>query len=230
MNKPITLLSIFIWSALITFCYASPLKIEISLNEHSPQIQFYKDSSFLALSTKIINISHNYQKISFWQCTYGASWVASSSAIVSGLESCTQNFPADHVLKPKESYSSDLIIAVSSKAKAGPMTFQMGFNLKNDWFGSRIGIESNKEMLKDVIWSNPITIEITNDMITSLHSVSDTLELKSKYEFELHGVKSQCTIDDECWCRNFNGSYFIEGKNPNTCNKETHFCAECVYK
>ena len=230
MNKSIILLSIFVWSFLTTFCYASPLKIEISLNEHSPLNQFGKDFKRLAIATKITNISDKDQKITVWLCSYGSSWVASSPAIVTGLESCEKNNPTDVILKPKESYSRDLLIAVSSKAKAGSLSFQMGFNLKNDRFGGRIGIESNKEMLTDVIWSNPITIEITHAMMTFLSPVSDTLELKSKEEFQLHGVKSQCTRDDECWCRNFNGSYFIEGKNPNTCNKETHFCTECVYK
>lgn len=230
MNKSIILLSIFAGSVLTTICYASSLKIEISLNEHSPLKQFDKDPTSLAIATKITNISDNEQKIPVWLCSYGSSWVASSPAIVTGLESCTKNFPTDVVLKPKESYSRDLMVAVSSKAKAGSLTFHMGFNLKNDWFGTRIGIGSNKETLTDVIWSNPITIEITNTMLSSLRPVSDTLELKSKEEFQLHGVKDQCTKDDECWCRNFNGSYFIEGKKPNTCDKAIHFCTECIYK
>jgi len=220
MNKSTILLSIFAWSILTTFCYASPLKIEISL----------KDPVSLILATRITNISDNDQKIPVWLCSYGSSWVASSPAIITGLESCTKNFVTEVVLKPRESYSRDLLIAVSSKAKAGSLTFQMGFNLKNDWFGTRIGIGINKEMLKDVIWSNPITIEVSNDMLKNSSSISDTLELKSKEEFQLHGVKSQCMRDDECWCRSFDGSYFIEGKQPNTCNKETHFCNECFYK
>lgn len=230
MNKRTILLSIFVWSVLTSLCFAAPLKVEISLSEHSALKQFEKNPASLTLATKITNISDNDQKIPVWLCSYGSSWVASSPAIITGLESCTKNFVTEVVLKPAESYSRDLAIRVSSKAKAGPLSFQMGFNLKNDWAGTRIGIGINKEMLTDVIWSNPITIEVSGDMLKNLMPVSDTLELKSKEEFQLHGVKSQCTRDDECWCRNFNGSYFIEGKNPGTCNKETHLCNECVYK
>ncbi len=230
MNKFVIVLSVIAWAALTTFSYASALKIEISLNEHSELKKFDKNPASLIIATKITNISSYNEKISVWLCSYGSSWVASSPAIITGLESCTKNFETEVILKPGESYKRDLYIALSSKAKIGSLTFQMGFNFKNDWFGTRIGIDSNKEMLKDVIWSNPIIIEINNAVLAYLLPVSDTLELKSKEEFQLHGVKSQCTKNDECWCRNFNGSYFIEGRKPNTCDTKTHFCAECIYK
>lgn len=230
MNKFTILLSIFAWSMLTTFCYASPLKIEISLDEHSSSKKLDINPASLTIATKITNISNDDQKIPVWICSYGWSWVASSPAIISGLEGCLKNYDEVITLKPGEEYKRDLQIAVSSKAKVGPLNFQMGFNLKNDWIGTRIGIGANKEMLADVIWSNPVTINVNYAMLTFLYTVSDTLEIKSKEEFELHGVYRQCTKDDECWCRNFNGSYFIEGKNSSTCNKETHFCKKCVYK
>ncbi len=63
------------------------------------------------------------------------------------------------LLKPGEFDSGELDMAVSSKAKAGSLTFQMGFNLKGDE-QDQIDIKS-----KDILWSNPITIEVNNAML-----------------------------------------------------------------
>jgi len=167
VKKSTTFLSIFACLVLTTFCYASPLKVEISLNEHSSLKWYYNNGQYqnpaiLVLATKITNISDQDQKIPVWDCSYGKFWVASSPAIITGIESCRKNSVGVVVLKPTESYSRDLLILVSSKAQAGSLTFKMGYNL---WSGTHFDYYKNKSVLKEVIWSNPITIEVNNDML-----------------------------------------------------------------
>ena len=165
MKRCMTLIIILVGISLTTICYASPLKVEISLNEHFERSKFNINPANLDISTRIINVSDVDQRISVWNCSYGYSWVASSPAIVSGLEGCLSNYDTEIILKPGEEYKRHLQIAVSSKAKTGPLTFQMGFNLKNDWIGTRCGIEPSEEVVTDVIWSNPITVNINYAML-----------------------------------------------------------------
>lgn len=164
MNKTNILLSIFAWLLLTTFCYASPLKVEISLNEHSSlrQVKPYQNPAILVLATKIINISDQDQKIPVWGCSYGQFWVASSPLIITYIEKCRSNSVGVVLLKPKESYSRDLLILVSSKAQPGPLTFKMGYKL---WAGTGTDFFLGKAVLKETIWSKPITIEVGNDML-----------------------------------------------------------------
>jgi hypothetical protein len=182
MKKIAIFLSICIWSILTTSCYASPLKVEISL-----KCEPYHGAFIIA--TKITNISDTAQKISTYTGAYGWSWVGGSPAIVTGIESCTNNGLGDIVLKPGESYSRDLDVTLSSKAKPGPLTFQMGFNPYGDWVGTRRGVDpKEKEMLKGIIWSNVLTISVEKNISPFLWKVSEELEQKSVREFHSHAI------------------------------------------
>lgn len=41
------------------------------------------------------------------------------------------------------------------------------------------------------------------------------------------GPKTSCTTDSDCWCRNFNGSRFYEGKAVSRCMNNK--CVQCIY-
>ena len=80
-----------------------------------------------------------------------------------------------------------MTITLSSKAKPGPLTFQMGFNTYGDWVGTRRGVDSKeKEMLKGIVWSNALTISVEKNISPFLWEISKDLERKSVREFQSH--------------------------------------------
>jgi hypothetical protein len=168
MNKSVFLLSVFAWLAITTFCYASPLEIEISLNESVSSERYeYLNADFF-VATKITNSSNHDQEFWVWNCAYGWTWEVSTPAIITGIEKCRKNGLTKIILKPTEFYSKDLALRVDSNARQGPLTFQLGFRLiKVDRINRQKGILSKpfESKIMDVIWSNPLTLEVTKNMI-----------------------------------------------------------------
>jgi hypothetical protein len=170
-----------IWLSFLTAAFAYPLDIEISVSKKSP----------LTISTTLKNISREDQKVSVWFCSYGWSWVASGPEIIVGAESCRKN-PLENIhLKPGQEYKRDLAISFSSSAKAGPLYLRMGFSPAGKWTGPRIGLDSKRYELDGIIWSHPITVNITPDMVSKAVPVSQELFDKTQKDFQSQGLESK---------------------------------------
>lgn len=44
------------------------------------------------------------------------------------------------------------------------------------------------------------------------------------------GSNTYCESNAECWCRNFDGTKFTEGKSISSCNATLKRCQKCLYR
>ena len=160
----------------VPLSHAESLRVEAVLKSSNK-----KDSPFFRVETKIRNVSNRQQTIITWTCSHGFSWIATRPEIITGTEPCLSNFTGNTILNPQQEYVRDINIAVTGKFKPGSITFQLGFNPKGDWIGSRMGIIPKVELPNFIIWSNDITINITEDMLPNVIPLSKELIVKSKH-------------------------------------------------
>lgn len=44
------------------------------------------------------------------------------------------------------------------------------------------------------------------------------------------GPETSCKTDSDCYCRNFDGTQFLEGKTPGSCDVDAGYCKPCFYR
>jgi hypothetical protein len=76
------------------------------------------------------------------------------------------------------------------------------------------GTESDQGMFSDDL----------GEALDDLDAVTDPEDLAQTSE------NTFCDLDNDCWCRIFDGTKFLPGKSEWACNMQTSRCEECIYK
>ncbi len=151
------------------------LKIIASVRAKRPSLP----NTFTIL-TKIKNDTDLVQEFEEMTCSKQSSWTTTRREVLTGLdEGCLSNYPTTVTLLPHDEVERDVFVEVTSEAKVGPLTFQLGFNPKAEWGGPRCGIVPKEKLSGKVIWSNDITVDIALDLFRILEPLNPVVEQRS---------------------------------------------------
>jgi hypothetical protein len=155
MNKLKVLSSalLFCLTGLTAYCQGSPLKIEITTAKSA-----VKNDEEFSVNTVIRNTGRNDQVLAILDCCYSMLWVADNPSVyVDCGEACMNNSLYEMKLKPGDSYEKTVLVHVEPLIGDAPYqqaTFRLGF--RNDTEGTQ-----SPNPLR--IWSNAVTVNVTND-------------------------------------------------------------------
>ncbi len=127
------------------------LKVSI----HSGQ-KSIKNGAAFPVTTKIQNVGREAPILHIWLCSYDAHWITDSPFAHVESFPCTKNFLQEVRLKPGEAYKRDwdIRIAVSAEElQQESVRFRLGF--------TDGGNEGGNNVLPAPVWSNSITVKIT---------------------------------------------------------------------
>ncbi len=135
------------------FCQNDGLRVELTADRHEvPNLEKF------SVSAKIINAGLQDQPIQIWLCSYYESWVVDNPFVTMDPWACSKNPLQKIVLKPGEVYentSFPLILSVGVPVEEilqDSVTFRLGF--KRD-------ILNAQDIEQPLVWSEPLTIQIT---------------------------------------------------------------------
>lgn len=126
------------------------LKVAIQSGQKS-----IKNRATFPVTTKIQNVGREIQMLHIWSCSYDAHWITDSPFAHVLPIPCEKNALIEVRLKPGEVYKQDLNIRVSVFAEellTESLSFRLGFT---------DGDEGGNNGLPQPVWSNAITVKIT---------------------------------------------------------------------
>lgn len=131
----------------------SPLKVEIK-----PAQTAARNNERFSVATVIRNTGKIDQALAILDCCYAVLWVADSPSVhVDCSDACLQNSIYKIMLKPGDTYEKTVLVRVdliNDHAPKRRVTFRLGF--RNDTDNTQLP-NTRK------IWSNAVTIKVTND-------------------------------------------------------------------
>jgi hypothetical protein len=154
MRKYIVLLGVLLlgFSAMAIYCQDSPLKAEIKLVRTA-----VRNKENFSVSTIIRNASANEQAFAVLYCCYAMLWTADNPSVQTDCsEACARNSAVKITLKPGETYEKNVLVRVELPAgtsQTESVTFRLGFHAPI----------YRSEPKIPTIWSNAITVKVTND-------------------------------------------------------------------
>lgn len=143
----------FIIITLCIFCFApsparagqSPFKIEIYPDQTS-----VKSGMMFLVRARVSNATDGSVDLLCYSCSYDKHWITDIPGVFVQPWTCGEDKLEQMTLEPGDIYEKNLILYISKKDGAGPVTFRLGF----------IHTLENGDQMEPV-WSDPVTLRVS---------------------------------------------------------------------
>ena len=115
-----------------------------------------RNGATFPVTTKIQNVGREVQILHIWSCSYNAHWITDSPFADVQPIPCLENYPEEVRLQPGKTYQRDLDIRIGVMAEelsTESLSFRLGFTDGNG---------DGNDVLPQPVWSNSITVKITD--------------------------------------------------------------------